>query len=223
MHGAVFLIISLKMQVRVTAIFVFVSFASLLSISGLPAHIEEIKVYSDEQSNQHSGAFVFVLGNLLSSIPFLFLVSISSSLAFYFLVGLQDEFSLLMYFVLNFFMCLLVNEGLMLVVASIWQDVYCSMLTLVSLHVIMMLVAGYFRIRDELPGPVWTYPLSYLAFHTYSIQGLLENEYVGTSFAVGQVRTISGIQALHSAYNISPDGNAKWGNLLEEYKQGKMN
>ncbi|KAF5186442.1 Abc transporter g family member 3-like, partial [Thalictrum thalictroides] len=29
--------------VRVTAIFVFVSFASLLSISGLPAHIEEIK------------------------------------------------------------------------------------------------------------------------------------------------------------------------------------
>jgi hypothetical protein len=34
----------------------------------------------------------------------------------------------------------------------------------------MMLAAGYFRIRNALPGPMWMYPLSYVAFHTYSIQ-----------------------------------------------------
>ncbi|CAK7332243.1 unnamed protein product [Dovyalis caffra] len=68
--------------------------------------------------------------------------------------------------------------------------------------VLMMLSAGYFRIRSALPGPVWTYP------------GLLENEYLGTSYAVGQVRTISGLQALQSAYDISPDSNSKWENLL---------
>lgn len=45
-------------------------------------------------------------------------------------------------------------------------------------------------------------------------QGLLENEYLGTSFAVGQVRTISGFQALQNVYNISPDSNSKWKNLL---------
>ncbi|OVA06976.1 ABC transporter-like [Macleaya cordata] len=206
--------------VRVAAIFVFVSFTSMLSIAGLPAIIKEIKIYTHEQSNEHSGTLVFLLGNLLSSIPFLFLISISSSLVFYFLVGLRDEFSLLMYFVLNLFMCLLVNEGLMLVVASIWQDIFWSILTVVSVQVLMMLVAGYFRIRDTLPRPVWIYPMSYIAFHTYSIQastlliGLLENEYVGTSFALGQVRTISGLQALRSAYNISPNENAKWENLL---------
>ena len=94
-----------------------------------------LQIYASEESNQHSGAFVFLLGQLLSSIPFLFLISISSSLVFYFLIGLQDEFSLLMYFVLNFFMCLLVNEGLMLVVVSLWQDVFWSILTLVSIHV----------------------------------------------------------------------------------------
>jgi hypothetical protein len=94
-----------------------------------------LQIYASEESNQHSGAFVFLLGQLLSSIPFLFLISISSSLVFYFLIGLQDEFSLLMYFVLNFFMCLLVNEGLMLLVVSLWQDVFWSILTLVSIHV----------------------------------------------------------------------------------------
>ncbi|KAJ4829681.1 ATP-binding cassette sub- G member 3 [Turnera subulata] len=71
-----------------------------------------------------------------------------------------------------------------------------------EIKVVMMLSAGYFRIRNALPGPVWTYP------------GLLENEYLGTSFAVGQVRTISGLQALRSAYDISPDSNSKWENLL---------
>lgn len=42
----------------------------------------------------------------------------------------------------------------------------------------------------------------------------MENEYIGTSFAVGQVRTITGYQALRSAYDISADSNSKWGNLL---------
>ncbi|KHN21497.1 ABC transporter G family member 3 [Glycine soja] len=199
---------------RVAAIFVFVSFCSLLSIARVPALLKEIKIYACEESNQHSSTLVFLLAQLLSSIPFLFLISISSSLVFYFLVGLEDQFSLLMYFVLNFFMTLLVNEGLMLVVATLWQDVFWSVLTLLCIHVAMMLTAGYFRVRNALPGPMWVYPMSYIAFHTYSIQGLLENEYLGTSFAVGQVRTISGFQALQNVYNISPDTNSKWKNLL---------
>jgi hypothetical protein len=38
----------------------------------------------------------------------------------------------------------------------------------------MLLVAGYFRLGDELPKPVWTYPVSYLSFYTYAIQVFLE-------------------------------------------------
>lgn len=94
-----------------------------------------VQIYIHEESNHHSGSLVFLLGHLFSSIPFLFLISISSSLVFYFLVGMRDEFSLLMYFVLNFFMCLLVNEGLMMVVASIWLEPFQSILTMLSLHV----------------------------------------------------------------------------------------
>ncbi|MFQ6638901.1 hypothetical protein Gotur_016750 [Gossypium turneri] len=36
----------------------------------------------------------------------------------------------------------------------------------------------------------------------------------GVNFAIGQVRSISGFQALHSAYDISPRSNAKWENVL---------
>uniref|UniRef100_A0A7N0UT11 ABC transporter domain-containing protein n=1 Tax=Kalanchoe fedtschenkoi TaxID=63787 RepID=A0A7N0UT11_KALFE len=203
-----------SVEIRVAAIFAFISFTSLLSVAGVPAHIKEIKVNECEKANRHSGTIVFLLGQLLASIPFLVLVSITSSLIFYFLLGLRDEFSLLMYFVLDLFLCLLVNEGLIMLIVSITKDVFWAVLTLVSVHIVMMLSAGYLRIRNSMPGPAWKYPLSYIAFHTYSIQGILENEYIGTSFAVGQVRSITGLEAMRSAYDISPDSNSKWDNLL---------
>uniref|UniRef100_A0A0E0KLU7 ABC transporter domain-containing protein n=1 Tax=Oryza punctata TaxID=4537 RepID=A0A0E0KLU7_ORYPU len=203
-----------SVMVRVSAIFVYVSFVILLSVSGVPSHIDEIKIYSHEEANQHSSTMVFLLGHFLSSIPFLFLVTISSSLVFYFMIGLRNEFNLFMYFVVTMFMCLLANEALMMIVAYIWLDTYKCTLTLICLYVIMMLVGGYFRIRGGLPCAVWKYPLSYFSFHVYAVQGLLENEYVGTSFAVGAIRTIPGVQAVGGSYEISSSANAKWVNLL---------
>ena len=105
----------------------------------------------------------------------------------------------------------------------------------------MMLVAGYFQIREAMPSPVWSYPLSYISLHTFAVQvsnlcsswvdnghdqarmhvnkqccmqGLVENEYVGTSFAVGASRTIPGVQAVRGSYDISSSPGAKWVNLL---------
>jgi hypothetical protein len=46
------------------------------------------------------------------------------------------------------------------------------------------------------------------------LQGLVENEYVGTSFAVGATRTIPGVQAVRGSYDISSSTGAKWVNLL---------
>ncbi|KAL5995174.1 hypothetical protein ACLOJK_025232 [Asimina triloba] len=241
-------------EVRVAAVFVFVSLTTLISFAGLPAHLREIKdhavttsevkllilffkcccctylfapcdytseqpsarseqiseladptssdsdsrqslqqsrIYIHEELNQHSGALTFILGHFLASIPFLFVISITSSLVFYFLVGMRKEFSLLMYFVLNYFMCLLVNEGLMLVISSICLKLFQSILTLTSLHTSMSVPKMKLTVL-------------------FIFQGLLENEYVGTSYAVGQVRTISGVQALHAFYNISPGRNAKY-------------
>ncbi|KAM0885836.1 hypothetical protein ACQ4PT_030088 [Festuca glaucescens] len=172
------MIAKLTEKVRVSAIFVFVSFVILLSVCGVPAHINEIKIYSHEDANQHSGTSVFLLGHFLSSIPFLFLLSISSSLVFYFLIGLRNEFNFLMYFIITIFMCLLANEALMMIVAYIWLETYKCTLTLICLY------------------------------------GLVENEYVGTSFAVGTTRTIPGVQAVRGSYDISSSTGAKWVNLL---------
>lgn len=48
-----------------------------------------------------------------------------------------------------------------------WTSQWCICM---PFQVAMMLPAGYFRVRNALPGPMWVYPMSYIAFHTYSIQ-----------------------------------------------------
>jgi hypothetical protein len=99
-----------------------------------------MQIYSHEDANQHSGTSVFLLGHFLSSIPFLFLLSILSSLVFYFLIGLRNEFNFLMYFIITIFMCLLANEALMMIAAYIWLETYKCTLTLICLYVSSILL-----------------------------------------------------------------------------------
>lgn len=47
---------------------------------------------------------------------------------------------------------------------------YADLMSTFCIQIMMMLSAGYFRIRSDLPGPIWAHPMSYIAFHTYSIQ-----------------------------------------------------
>lgn len=42
----------------------------------------------------------------------------------------------------------------------------------------------------------------------------MENEYLGASFALGQVRSISGYLAVKNVYDISSKNKSKWENLL---------
>lgn len=44
-----------------------------------------------------------------------------------------------------------------------------------------MLVCGFFQSKDELPDPVWKYPLHYISFQTYSFTGLINNEFGDTN------------------------------------------
>lgn len=89
---------------------------------------------------------------------------------------------------------------------SIHYHMLHSTLTLSRLAASFCVLSGYSQYRRaNFKGHIWQY---------YILQGLLENEYIGTAFAVGEVRTISGVQAVRGSYNISSSPNAKWANLL---------
>jgi hypothetical protein len=38
-----------------------------------------------------------------------------------------------------------------------------------------MLVAGFFRLLEEIPEPIWRFPLSYVSYHTYALRVRITN------------------------------------------------
>jgi len=72
----------------------------------------------------------------------------------------------------------------MMIVASIVPNYLMGIITGAGIQGIMILVGGFFKLPHEIPKPFWRYPLHYVAFHTYSFEGLFKNEYEGLRFDI---------------------------------------
>ncbi|KAI5058548.1 hypothetical protein GOP47_0026718 [Adiantum capillus-veneris] len=189
-------------------------FLTFMSIGGFPSFVEDMKVFSREHLNGHYGVVPFVLANFLSSLPFLSLIAVVSSAICYFLVELHPGISHFVYFVLCLLACLSVVESLMMAVASVVPNFLMGIITGAGIQGIFMLVAGFFRLPNDLPKPMWRYPMSYLSFHMYALQGMYQNDFLGLSFQPSTIPAprIPGRFILKKMYQIDLS-RSKWWNL----------
>ncbi|CAI9104066.1 OLC1v1002674C2 [Oldenlandia corymbosa var. corymbosa] len=200
----------------------FVSaFLTFMAIGGFPSFVEEMKVFQRERMNGHYDPGAFAIGNLLSAFPFLLLVSLIPGAIAYFLTGYQrgldpgkvvDHF---FYFVALLFACMMLVESLMMVIASLVPNFLMGIIVGAGVQGLMMLSGGFFRLADDLPKPVWKYPLYYIAFHTYAFQGLFKNEFLGRTFPNypgAKPSIISGEMVLRNTFQIRL-GHSKWVDL----------
>ncbi|CAM6014389.1 unnamed protein product, partial [Sphagnum balticum] len=157
-------------------------FLTFMSIGGFPSFVEDMKVFHRERLNGHYGVLAFVVGNTLSSIPFLFLISLVSSSIVYFMAQLHQGFDHFGYFVLSLFVQVTIVESLMMAVASIVPNFLMGIITGAGIQGIFMLVAGFFRLPKDIPKPLWRYPLSYMGFDMYALQGMYKNDFLGLTF-----------------------------------------
>ncbi|KAL8167772.1 hypothetical protein V2J09_009271 [Rumex salicifolius] len=172
-------------------------------------------IFLRERLNGHYGVGAYVIGNTLSSIPYLFMISLVPGAIAYYLVGLQRSFNHFIYFVLLLFTCMLVVESLMMIVASLVPDFLMGIITGAGIQGVMMLNGGFFRLPNDLPKPVWRYPMYYIAFHKYANQGFYKNEFKGLSFPsnqAGDSGTITGVEILKTVWQVEM-GYSKWVDL----------
>lgn len=107
-------------------------------------------------------------------------------------------------------------ESLMMIVASIVPDFLMGIITGAGVIGVMMLDGGFFRLPDDLPKPVWKYPIFYIAYHRYANQGFYKNEFKGLTFPNNQAEgpaTITGEEILDSFWQVEL-GYSKWVDLL---------
>lgn len=88
-----------------------------------------VQVFNRERLNGHYGVVAFVIGNSLSSLPFLFLIAVVSSIIVYFMAQLHPGFEHFAYFVLSLFAQVAIVESLMMAVASVVPNFLMGIIT----------------------------------------------------------------------------------------------
>ncbi|XP_047177424.1 ABC transporter G family member 1-like [Vigna umbellata] len=194
-----------------------VGFLTFMTIGGFPSFVEVMKVFQRERENGHYGVTAFVIANTLSSIPFLVLVAVIPGVIAYYLPGLQNGFEHFVYFICVLFSSLMLVESLMMIVASIVPNYLMGIITGAGIQGVMLLLSGFFKLPNDIPKPVWKYPLHYVAFHTFANQGMFKNEYEGLRFEAendgGSSHSyITGEEVLRNVWQVDMS-YSKWVNL----------
>ncbi|KAF2291657.1 hypothetical protein GH714_027931 [Hevea brasiliensis] len=163
------------------ASFVF-GFVTFMSIGGFPSFVEDMKVFQRERLNGHYGVIAFVISNTISAMPFLIIITFLSGTICYFMVRLHPGFEHYLFFVLCLYASVTVVESLMMAIASIVPNFLMGIIIGAGIQGIFMLVSGYFRLPNDIPKPVWRYPMSYISFHFWALQGQYQNDLRGLWF-----------------------------------------
>ncbi|KAH0972105.1 hypothetical protein GBA52_024261 [Prunus armeniaca] len=153
-----------------------------LSIGGIPFFIEELQVFRRERLGGHYGDALFVLSNFVSSLPFVVAMAFSSGTILYYMVKFHSGFSHYLYFCLNLFCCIAVTEGTALIVAAVVPNLLMGIGAAAGVMVFMMMPSLLFRRLVDLPNIFWRYPMSYLSYAAWSIQGQFKNDMIGLEF-----------------------------------------
>ncbi|XP_009611614.1 ABC transporter G family member 1-like isoform X1 [Nicotiana tomentosiformis] len=180
-----------------------VSFMTFMTVGGFPSFVEDMKVFQRENLNGHYGCCTFVIGNTLSSIPYVLLISFVPGAIAYLLSGFQNGFGHFIYFALVLFTSMMIVESLMMNVAAIVPNFLMGIVAGAGIQGLQILSGGYFQLPSELPNPIWKYPLYYMSFHKYAYQGMFKNEFEGLKFTddlFGNNRTMSGEDILRERW-----------------------
>ncbi|XP_072954155.1 ABC transporter G family member 15-like [Typha angustifolia] len=189
----------------------FVSgFMTFMSIGGFPSFIEEMKVFTRERKNGHYGVAVYILSNFLSSLPFLLIVSIIAGNITYSMVKFRNGFDHYLYFTLMLYAGISVVESLMMIIASLVPNFLMGIITGAGVMGIMMMTSGFFRLLPDLPKPFWRYPISYVTYSSWGLQGSYKNELLGLEFdPLLPGPKLSGSYVIQTMFGISLD-HSKW-------------
>nr|GMD64753.1 ABC transporter G family member 15-like [Ipomoea batatas]GMD71464.1 ABC transporter G family member 15-like [Ipomoea batatas] len=192
-------------------------YMTFMSIGGFPSFVEEMKVFSKERLNGHYGVGAFILANFFSSFPFLVGISVLTGTIVFYMVY-KASFSHFVFYCLNLFGCIALVESCMMIVSALVPNFLMGIIVGAGVLGVMMMTAGFFRLLPDLPKPVWRYPVSYIGYGAWSLQGGYKNDLLGLVFDPlfpGQSK-LSGEEVIQQMFGLPLD-HSKWWDLLALY------
>ncbi|KAF3519368.1 hypothetical protein DY000_02059238 [Brassica cretica] len=186
-------------------------FMTIMSIGGFQSFIEEMKVFSRERLNGHYGVAVYTVSNFLSSLPFIILMCLGTTSITNYMVKFQPSASHFFYSCLDLISAIATVESCMMMIASIVPNFLMGVIIGAGYIGVMILSAGFFRLFPDLPMVFWRYPVSYLNYGAWALQGAFKNEMIGVEYdsPLPLVQRMKGELILQTVLGINP-AQSKW-------------
>lgn len=178
MIGTVWLRIGNKSDVVVDIVgvlFFVAAFMVFMSVSVLPAFLEEKAVFVRERANGAYGVMPFVVAHTIVDAPFMFLQSLVCGGIVYWLVGLNAAADRFFFFILDLFLSFMVAESIMMLVSAVVPVAIVGIALGAMIYGAFMVVQGFF-IKLENIGWWWRW-MHWIGMHSYSFSAFMYNEF----------------------------------------------
>ena len=158
-------------------LFFIAAFMAFMSISVLPAFLEDKAIFVKERSNGAYGVGSHSLAGMLVSLPFIFLLSLAAGTTCYFCLALNPGDGRYFLFVMNLFVTLAVAESICLLIATVVPFFIVGIAAGAFAFGAFMVVEGFFIKVDDIPA-AWRW-MHWVAFHSYSFANFMFIEFDG--------------------------------------------
>lgn len=162
------------------ALFYVCAFMIFMSVSVLPAYLEERSVLVRERANGAYSVAAYILSHTLYEIPYVFVLALMASSVTYFLVGFTPSAGRFFIFVANLFTSLFVAESIMVLISAVIPILIVGIAAGAMTFGLFMCVMGAFISVESIGW--WLRWVRYVAVHFYSFSTFLVNNFRNTTF-----------------------------------------
>lgn len=162
------------------ALFYVCAFMIFMSVSVLPAYLEERSVLVRERANGAYSVAAYIVSHTLYEIPYVFTLALMASSVTYWMVGFTPTARRFFIFVANLFTSLFVAESMMVLIAAMIPILIVGIAAGAMTFGLFMCVMGAFISVDRIGW--WIRWVQFIALHYYSYSTFLVNQFRGTVY-----------------------------------------
>ena len=158
-------------QDRLSVLFFSIAFLSFMSVSALPAFVEDRQVFVRERMNGTYSVLPYTLAQIIVSVPFVCLIALLFTSIAYYIIYLNPGPGHFFIFMGVLALALNVAEAMIVAISAIVPSFIFGLALGAGAFGGFMLVCGFFLLKQNIPG-YWIW-LHYLSFEKYGFESLM--------------------------------------------------